>query len=225
MTEFVRPIHKHIKDLFIFGAEAFRDFTDELKHRVPDSLGEGELDAAHGGILEEPAHGLVVGEASGGGEQVVLHGRDGGHCNLRGEVAHLVLAQPEVLLALLEDDLQGPAHGVDSVGLEEVKPAVRGDEPVPLAVPAAPGEEQADVAAGEVRVNGDVVVATQPAAVAASLLGLVEEGDDFANVNDYSNLDDASPIFCARMRRRLTSQKILFVCKLTLSIHPYNSIP
>ena len=177
MTEFVRPIHKHIEDLFILGAEAFRDFTDELKHRVPDSLGEGEFNATHGGILEESAHGLVVGEAPCRGEQVVLHGRDGGHCNLGGEVAHLVLAQPEVLLALLEDDLQGPAHGVDSVGLEEVELAVRGDEPVPPAVPAAPGEEQTDAAACKARVNGDVVAA-QPAAVAASLLGLVEEGDE-----------------------------------------------
>jgi len=94
MTEFVRPIHKHVEDLFILGAEAFRDFTDELKHRVPDSLGEGELDAAYGGILEEPAHGLVVGEASGRGEQVVLHGGVG--------VLLVLLGETGVELALLQ---------------------------------------------------------------------------------------------------------------------------
>ena len=177
MIEFVRAIDKHIEDMFILDAEAFRDFTDEHKHRVPDSLGESELDATKGGILEEPAHGLVVGEASGRGEQVVLHGCDSGHCDLGGEVAHLVLAQPEILLALLEDDLQGPAHGVDPVGLEEVELAVRGDEPAPLALLVPLAEEQPYAAPGKAHIHGDVV-ATQPAAVAAPLLWLVEKGDE-----------------------------------------------
>ena len=127
--------------------------------------------------LKSPPHGLVVGEAPGRGEQVVLHGCDGGHCDLGGEVAHLVLAQPEVLLALLEDDLQGPAHGVDPVGLEESDLAVRGDESVPFAPLVPLAEEQPYAAARKGRVNGDVV-ASQAAAVAAPLLGFVEEGDE-----------------------------------------------
>lgn len=147
MIEFVRPVYEHVKDLFILDVEAFRDFADEFKHRVPDSLGESEFHAAHGGVLEESAHGLVVGEAPGRGEQAVLHGRDGGHRNLRGEVAHLVLAQPEVLLALLKDDFRGPAYGVDPAGIGEAELPVCGDEAVPLAPLAASGEEQAHVAA------------------------------------------------------------------------------
>ena len=149
MIEFIRAIDKHIDDMFILDAEAFRDFTDELKHHVPDSLGESEFDATNGGILEESPHGLVVGEAPGRGEQVVLHGCDGGHCNLGGEVAHLVLAQPEILLVLLEDDLQGPAHGADPVGLEEAELAVRGDEPAPLALLVPLAEEQPYAAPGK----------------------------------------------------------------------------
>ena len=174
MIEFVRAINKHIEDMFILDAEAFRDFTDELKHHVTDSLVESEFDATNGGTHEESPHDLVVGEAPGRGEQVVLHGCDGDHCNLGGEVAHLVLAQPEILLALLEDDLQGPAHGVDPVGLEEVELAVRGDEPAPLALLA---EEQPYAAPGKAHVHGDVV-ATQPAAEAAPLLWLAEKGDE-----------------------------------------------
>lgn len=179
VIEFVRPVYEHVKDLFILDVEAFRDFTDEFKHHIPDSLGESEFHAAHGGILEESAYGFVVGEALGRGEQAVLHGRDGGHRNLRGKVSHLVLAQPEVLLALLKDDFQGPAHGVNPVGLGEVELSVCRDETVPLAPLATPGEEQAHVAACKGHVHGDVV-ATQPAAVAASLPGLVEEGDELA---------------------------------------------
>ena len=179
MIEFVRLVEEQVEDLLVLDVEAFRDYADEFKQHTPDSLREGEFHAVHGGILEESADGLVVGEAPGGGEQVVLQGRDGGHCHLRGEVAHLVLAQPEVLLALLEDDLQRPSHGVDLVGLEEAELGVCGDEPVPLAALAAPGEEQPHAASSEGHVNGDVVAA-QPAAVAAPVLGLVEEGDELA---------------------------------------------
>ena len=102
MTKFVRPIYKHVKDLFILDIEALCNLSDHYQYHVPDSLVESEFHATHGGILKQSADCLIVREASVGGEQVVLHGGDGGHCNLRGEVAHLVLAKPEVLLTLLE---------------------------------------------------------------------------------------------------------------------------
>lgn len=47
----------------------------------------------------------MVREVPCGGEQVVLQVGDVGHGNLRGEVAHLVFPLPEVLFAVLEDDL------------------------------------------------------------------------------------------------------------------------
>ena len=103
MTEFVRPIQESIEDILILDIETLCDFADHLKHNIPDSLSESELHATLGSILEESADGLVVGEPPGGREQVVLHGRDGGHGNLRGEVAHLVLSESEILLTLLEE--------------------------------------------------------------------------------------------------------------------------
>ena len=102
MTEFVRPIQERIEDLLILDIEALCNHADHLKYHIPDSLSESELHAAFDSIIEEPAHGLIVRETLGSGEQIVLNGRDGGHGNLRGEVAHLVLAKPEVLLTLLE---------------------------------------------------------------------------------------------------------------------------
>ena len=177
MREFVRPIHKHIKDLFIFDIEALCDFSDDFKYHIPDSLSESKFHATPGSIHKESSNGFVAGEALSCGEDVVLNGRDGSHCNLRGEVPHLVFSQSEVPLTLLKDDLQGPAPGVNPVGFKEVKLAIGGNESVPLAPLATLAEEQADIAASKADVNSNVVAA-QTTAEAASLLGFVKEGHE-----------------------------------------------
>ncbi len=55
MREFVRPVHKHIKDLFILDIEALCDFADNLKYYIPDSLSESKFHATlsenHGTVL------------------------------------------------------------------------------------------------------------------------------------------------------------------------------
>ena len=137
MTEFVRPIQERIEDFLILDIEALCNHADHLKYHIPDSLSESELHAALDSIIEESAHSLVVREALGGGEQIVLHGRDYSHGNLRGEVlgrakrqsraAHLVLSESQVLLALLEYDFQRPTSGVNPVGLVEIELAIGGN--------------------------------------------------------------------------------------------------
>ena len=175
MTELIRPIHKHIKDLFIL------DVKPSAISRTSSSIISQILSvrikfhASHSSILKESANGLVVGETSCRGEQVVLHGRNGCHGNLR-EVAHLVLSQTEISLTLLKDDFQRPALGVDSVGLKEVYLAVGGDESVPLSPLAALTEKQTDIATSEAHVHSDVP-ASQTTAVFASLLRVVEESN------------------------------------------------
>ena len=72
MTEFIRSIHKRIKDLFILDTEAQCNLADHLKHYIPDSLGESEFRATLGSILEECTHGLVVREPSGGRGRLYL---------------------------------------------------------------------------------------------------------------------------------------------------------
>ena len=132
MAESVRPIQERIEDILVLDIEALCDFADNLQYHIPDSLSESKLHATHSSILKESTNGLVIGEASCRREQIVLHGRNSSHGNLRGEVAHLVLSQTEVSLTFLKDDFQRPALGVDSVGLEEVYLAVGGDESVPF---------------------------------------------------------------------------------------------
>ena len=63
MTEFVRPVHEHIKDLFILDIEAFCDFADNLKYHIPDSLSESKFHATLGSIHKKSSNGFVVGEA------------------------------------------------------------------------------------------------------------------------------------------------------------------
>ena len=174
MTEFVRAIQESIEDFLILDIEALCNFADELKYHIPDSLSESKFHATHSSILKESANGLIVGESSCSREQIVLQGCDGGHGNLRGEVAHLVFSESQVLLTLLEYDFQRPAPGVNPVGLEEVKLTVGGDKSIPFATLVPLGEEQADIAACESNIDSDVIAAYAPA-VAASFLGLVEK--------------------------------------------------
>ena len=176
MTEFVRPIQESIEDFLILDIETLCDFADHLKHYIPDSLSESEFHATFGSILKESANGLVVRKPSGGREQIVLYGRDSSHGNLRGEVSHLVFSESEILLALLKDYFQRPAHRVNSIGLKEIYLAVGGDESIPLAPLVALGEKQTDVAACKDHVNSYVPTA-QATAVLASLLRMVEECD------------------------------------------------
>ena len=177
MTEFVRSIHKHVEDLFIFDIEAFCYLADNLQYHIPDSLCESKFHAAHGSIFKQSADGLVVRETSGGREQVILHGGDGGHCDLRGEVAHLVLPKSQVLLPFFEYDFQGPTHRVNPVGFNEIELSVGGYESIPLGPLSAFAEKQSYVSSGKGDIHCDIV-ASQTLAVLASLLGVVEKSDE-----------------------------------------------
>ena len=102
MIEFVRAIHKHVEDVLILDSEALCNLLNQFQEGFPYSVGDAEFLSAEDCIPEESADGLVVGKPLGYGKKVILHGRDSRAGNLGGEVAHLVLAKAEVLLAILE---------------------------------------------------------------------------------------------------------------------------
>lgn len=174
MTQFIRPVDKHVENLLIIYIEALSYLFDKFHHHIPYFLRDSKLDAVSCCIFKESADGLIVGETPCGRKQVVLHGGYGSHGDLRGEVAHLVFPKSEILLAVLEHDFQRPPHGIYLVCLKEVELAVGSDKPVPLRPFAAPAEEKADISVCELHVYGDMV-ASQHAAVLAAFLGLVEE--------------------------------------------------
>lgn len=129
--------------------------------------------SAEDGISKESADGLVVREPFGYGEKIILHGCNGCAGNLGGKVAHLVLAETEILLAILEHDLQRPAHGVNSDGLLEIQAGVGCDDAVSVRFLVALAEEQPHVSSCKLDIHRDVVI-TQLSAPVASVLGMVE---------------------------------------------------
>ena len=173
MIEFVRTIHKHVEDVFILDVEALCNLLNQLQESIPYPVGDAELLSAQDDITEESADCFVVGKSLGYGKKVILHGRDSRAGNLGGKVSHLVLAQAEVLLSLLEYDFQGPTHGVNPIGLLETQCGIGRNDAVPLGLLVPPGEEEPHVAAGKPDIHGDVV-ASQLTAPFASVLGAVE---------------------------------------------------
>ncbi len=174
MAQFIRPIDKLVEDLLVPDIETLCHLSDELYHHIPDFLCDSELNAVSCRVLKQTADGLIVGEPPCRRKQVVQHGGYRSHGNLRGEVAHLVLAESESPLAVLEYDLQRPPHGINLIGIEEVELTVGGDESVPFSPLATLAEEEAYVPVCKLHVHCDVV-ADKHTTVFATLLELVEE--------------------------------------------------
>jgi len=80
MSQFARPVDKHVEDLLVPDIEALRHLSDELNHHIPNFLCDGELDAVRHHVHEDTADGLIVGESPCRRKQVVLHGGYRIHC-------------------------------------------------------------------------------------------------------------------------------------------------
>lgn len=89
MSQFIRPVDKHVEDLLVPDIEALRHLSDELNHNIPDILCDGEFDTVRHHVLEETADGLIVGESPCRRKQVVLHGCYRSRGYLRGVVVHI----------------------------------------------------------------------------------------------------------------------------------------
>ena len=63
MSQFIRPVDKHVENLLVPDIEALRHLSDELNHHIPDFLCDGKLDAVRHHVLEETADGLIVGKS------------------------------------------------------------------------------------------------------------------------------------------------------------------
>lgn len=182
MIEFVRAIYKRIEDVFILDAEALCNLLNQLQESIPYPFGYAELLSAEDGITEETADSFIVREPLGYGEKVILHGGNGRAGNLGGEVAHLVLAQTEVLLAILKDNFQRPTHRVNSDGLLEVQAGVGSDDAVPVGFLVALTEEQPHVTSGKLDIHRDIVVAELTAPVASVFRTVEHLGELFGCV-------------------------------------------
>ena len=147
MSKLVRFINQGIHDFFITGGEYFGDGCHQFENRLPYSFADGQLVAVLVDLSEEFADSLVVHESLHGRKDVVLERHEGRACNLCSKVSRLAFPKSEQTLAFLEDDLQGPASGVDPVCLEESQREVSREQSAPWTTLAATNEEEPDMRA------------------------------------------------------------------------------
>lgn len=134
MSQFVRLIDHSIIDFFVQKAEDLSYCSDQFLKDTPYLLGDGELYGLSGNLPEESTYGLVVAEAFRDGEDIVLQTAQCGSCNLRCEAGTLAFAEPQIGLAVLEDDFKSPTSGIYLPRLEEVDVHVGGKQTVPFSM-------------------------------------------------------------------------------------------
>ena len=177
MLKFIRTVDKRLEDFLILDFKALCNLVDDVNDHTPDTFRYGELSRVSCHFPEESSNGFVGGEPSCCSKYVVLHCSNCGTCNLGSEVAHLILPESEISLAVLEHDFQRPAHGVYAVCLLESKSRVGRNQGVPFGFLVSFSKEQPHLATGKPDINRDIV-ATKAAAVLASLLGMVKKSDE-----------------------------------------------
>ena len=121
MSQIIRFVNDCIEDLFLFNGEDPGHDFHHFEDNTPYPLRYGELHARVLHIPEDSANGLITGEPFGQGKQIVLQGRDRGCGKLRCEVPGLALAHTQQPLGFLEEDLEGPAHGINPIGFQELQ--------------------------------------------------------------------------------------------------------
>lgn len=176
MREFVRIFDDGFNGLVVADVKSFGYDGGNLAYDFPDSLAYGQFHRVLTDILEQSSDCLISGKPSGCGEYVVLNESNGGMCNLRGEVAGLAFAEAEILLAVLENHFDRPAHRINFVRLVEVKGGVCGKYAAPWGVFATPHIKQTHCHVLNERVH-DNIMATVPTAILHSL----ELGGTFAD--------------------------------------------
>ena len=177
MSKFIRLVNQGIQDFFISDGEDLGNGCDQFKNGLPYSLAYGQFETVLPRPSEEFTDSLVVHESLHGREDVVLERHEGRTCNLCREVGRLAFPQSEQSLAFLEDDLLGPAPGVNPVCLEESQREVSREQPAPWAALAAANAEEPDMRVCKDDV-GTHVPALELAAVLllASLVLLLDNG-------------------------------------------------
>lgn len=176
MSEFVRIFDYGFNGLVVSDVESFGDDGGYLAYDFPDPLAYGQFHRVLTDILEQPSDCLISGKPSGSGEYVVLKESNGGMSNLCGEVAGLAFAEAEILLAILENHLDRPAHRIKFIRLVEVKGGVCCKYAAPWGVFATPHIKQTHCHILNERVHDNIM-----AAVPTAILHPLGLGGTFAD--------------------------------------------
>lgn len=170
MREFVRFFNDGLDSLVIADVKSFGDEGCDFTYYLPYPLAYGEFKSVLAYVPEEASNCFIIGETSGDGEDIVLHEDDRGVGNLCREITRLALAKPEILLAVLENHLDSPSHGVDSVGFEEIQGCVCGENAAPGSPLATAHIEYSDWNVVKERVHDNIIASMLAAVLHAGFL-------------------------------------------------------
>lgn len=131
MREFVRVFDDCFNRFVVADIKCLGDDRGYFTYDFPDSLAYGQLLRLLTYISEQSANCLIIGESTGNGEYVVLQERNCGVGDLRRKITGLAFTKSEVLLAVLENHLDRPSHGIDFICFVKVKGCVSGQHPAP----------------------------------------------------------------------------------------------
>lgn len=120
------------------GRDQLCDFQNGVQYQFPYPVRDGQLESIACGLAEESPNGLIGLKPLHRAKNVVLHHRQRKTGNLCGEVYALAPAEVEQLLAVMISHLGSLAVSVRPVCLQETEREIRGEQAVPMPIPASP---------------------------------------------------------------------------------------
>ena len=136
-------INNRRKQLAGIGRDYLCDFQDGVQYQFPYPVRNGQLESTSSGFTEEFSDGLVCLKPLHRAKYVILHHGQREAGNLRREVYALTSAEVEQLLAIVISHLSSPAGSVRPVCFEKTEREIRGEQSIPMPIPASLREEQA----------------------------------------------------------------------------------
>lgn len=168
-----RIIYDFFNHLDTVESKKLSEALCNVANNIPYSFADRHFLGVLTYILKKTPNCLIVGEASGYGEYVVLDERECGVCYLGGEVSGLAFSEAKVLLTVLEDHLNRPSHGIYPIGPVEVNGTVCGDDAIPWGTAGGAHIEESYSCAVHKRIHHDVVAAMEPAVFERALFILI----------------------------------------------------
>ena len=163
-------INNRRKQFAGIGRDNLCDFQYGVKYQFPYSVRYRQLESVAGDVTEERPDSFVCLKPLHCAKNVVLHHRQRKAGDLCREVYALTSAEVEQLLLVVICHLGSPSHGVCTICLEEAEREVRGEQSVPLPLPATLREKETYGSSCKLDINRAVSALQCPVVLGKPLL-------------------------------------------------------
>lgn len=163
-------INNRRKQFTGIGRDHLCDFQYGVQYQFPYPVRGGQLESTSCGLTEERSDGLIGLKPFHCAKYVILHHGQREAGNLRREVYALASAEVEQLLAIVISHLGSPAGSVRPVCFEKTEREIRGEQSIPMPIPASLREEQAHGGTCKLHVYGAVGALKRSVMLGESLL-------------------------------------------------------